>query len=56
MNLKQMAYLLVCGAALLYLVTANARGYVPFSGPPAGNSGGGNGGFGHGGGYFFFHK
>jgi hypothetical protein len=50
--MRQLAYGLICAAALLYLVGANARGYVPFAGPPGryvssyGRSGGG----------FFFHK
>jgi hypothetical protein len=52
MNMKGFGYGLCCLAALLYLVSANARGYVPFAGPPSPTSGG----FGHSGGVFFFHK
>jgi hypothetical protein len=50
--MRQLGYGLICAAALLYLVGANARGYVPFAGPPAryGSS------YGHSGGGFFFHK
>jgi hypothetical protein len=50
--IRRFGYGLMCAVALLYLVSANARGYVPFAGPPArvGSS------YGHGGGVFFFHK
>jgi hypothetical protein len=51
-NLKQLAYLLVCGAAVLYLVSANARGYVPFAAPLLHSAGG----YSNNGGYFLFHK
>jgi hypothetical protein len=51
--MRQLGYGLLCTAALLYLVAANARGYVPFAGPPQRAASG----YGHGvGGFFFFHK
>jgi len=52
MHLKQIIYAIVCGAALFYLMSANARGYAPFAGPP----GRSNGGVGVAGGHYFFHK
>ena len=54
MKLKQLGYLLVCAAALLYLVNANARGYVPFAGPSSQSGGGFSSSGGHY--FFFFHK
>jgi hypothetical protein len=50
--MRQVGYGLLCTAALLYLVAANARGYVPFAGPPSRTTPG----YGHSGGFFFFHK
>jgi hypothetical protein len=50
--MRRFGYGLMCAAALLYLVGANARGYVPFAGPPTPSGLG----YGHGGGGFFFHK
>jgi hypothetical protein len=52
-NLRQLGYLVVCAAALLYLVNANARGYVPFAGPALRSGGGFSSSGGH---YLFFHK
>ena len=52
MNPKQIIYAIVCGAALYYMVSANARGYAPFAGPP----GRSNGTVGVAGGHYFFHK
>jgi len=51
-NPKQIIYAIVCGAALFYLVSANARGYAPFARPPARS----NGTVGVAGGHYFFHK
>jgi|HubBroStandDraft_1064217.scaffolds.fasta_scaffold46851_4 hypothetical protein len=50
--IRQFGYGLLCVAALLYLAGANARGYVPFAGPPSRAATG----YGHSGGGFFFHK
>jgi len=52
-NLKQIVYAILCVVAVGYLMTANARGYVPFA-APAGRTNGGAGG--RGGFFFFFHK
>jgi hypothetical protein len=52
MNLRRLGYGVLCVTALFYLMTANARGYVPFSASLARGSGFGTSG-GH---YFFFHK
>jgi hypothetical protein len=41
-NFRQIAYIILCGASLMYLVGANARGYVPFAGPFARSYGGGS--------------
>jgi len=51
MNLRQIGYGLVCVTALFYLMTANARGYVPFAGPMIRG-----GGVGSSGGHYYFHK
>ena len=52
MNFRQLSYVLLCAGALLYLVTANARGFVPFAGPAIRSSAFGTSG-GH---YYYFHK
>ena len=52
MNFRQTGYLVVCALALVYLVTSNARGYIPFAGTFSRSSGGG----GSGGRVFIFHK
>jgi hypothetical protein len=50
--MRQLGYGVLCAVALLYLVGANARGYVPFAGPPTRYAAS----YGHSGGGFFFHK
>jgi hypothetical protein len=40
-NFRQVAYLIICAASLLYLVGASARAYVPFAGPFGRSYGGG---------------
>jgi hypothetical protein len=52
LNPKQIIYAIICGAALFYLVSANAGGFAPFAGP----SGRSNGTVGVAGGHYFFHK
>jgi hypothetical protein len=52
MNFRSGGYLVVCALALAYLVTANARGYIPFAGSVTRSSGGS----GAGGRVFIFHK
>ena len=39
MNIRPTGYLIVCALALVYLVTANARGYIPFAGSTTRSSG-----------------
>ncbi len=52
MNFRSTGYLAVCALALIYLVTSNARGYIPFAGSTTRSSGGSASG----GRVFIFHK
>ncbi len=52
MNFRSTGYVALCALALIYLVTANARGYIPFAGSTTRSSGGA----GAGGRVFIFHK
>jgi hypothetical protein len=52
MNFSRFGYAFICLLALVYLVMANARGYVPFTGAYQ-RGGGGRSGGGHG---YIFHK
>ncbi|HEX4376132.1 MAG TPA: hypothetical protein VHZ99_03160 [Steroidobacteraceae bacterium] len=52
MNFRPSGYVVVCALAIVYLVAANARGYIPFAGSITRSSGGA----GSGGRVFIFHK
>jgi hypothetical protein len=51
----RLIYTLVCGITLLYVVVANARGFVPFT-SSMGRGGSSSGYGGHSGTAGFFHK
>jgi hypothetical protein len=52
MNFRHPGYLICCAVALIYLVVANGRGYIPFAGALTRSAASGNSG-GH---VFIFHK
>jgi hypothetical protein len=48
MNFRSILYGLFCASALVYLIGANARGYVPFAAPTSRSMSGGSG--------MYYHK